>query len=241
MTASERRPVGAPVLAAPAQTNTASADIAGTDNWPHTSRPLPWLLAGFVVMIFLIPFDSVLFKVHLPANPTFDRVFLVVMVVVFAAGRAVQSRSGPRRRLTPVEVAVLTFGGIALLSIVLNVDRIYQQNQIGFVEKGFAQLIAYGVFFFVVIATVRPEEMPAFSRLILTLACLTALGVLYESRTGYNVFYLWSAKLLSPVATVGHSPTVLHPVKTHRGAHPPRARPRQHADDRPSLRRAAAA
>ncbi len=172
------------------------------------------MLAGFVVMIFLIPFDSILFKVHLPANATFDRVFLVVMVAVFAASRAMQSRSGPRRRLTPVEVAVLTFGGIALLSIVLNVDRIYQQNQISFVEKGFGQLIAYGVFFFVVIATVRPEEMPAFSRLILALACVTALGVLYESRTGYNAFYLWSAKLLSPVATVGHSPTVLHPVKT---------------------------
>ena len=172
---------------------------------------MPWLLAAFLVMIFLIPFDSIILKVHLPANATLDRVFLVAMVGVFAAGRAMQGRRGPRRRLTPVEVAVLMFGGIALLSIALNIDRIYQENQVSFVEKSFSQLLAYGVFFFVVIATVRAEEMPAFSRLILGLTCLTALGTFYESRTGYNVFFVWSGQLLHPIASVLPSPTVIHP------------------------------
>ena len=68
-------------------------------------------------------------------------------------------------------------------------------------------------FFFVVIATVRPEEMPAFSRLILALACLTAVGTIYESHTGYNVFYEWSTTLLRPLATVAPAPTDLHPMK----------------------------
>jgi hypothetical protein len=172
---------------------------------------LPWLLAAFLVMIFLVPFDSIILKVHLPANATLDRVFLVAMVGVFAAGRAMHGRKGPRRRLTPVEGAVLMFGGIALLSIVLNIDRIYQQNQVSLVEKSFSQLLAYGVFFFVVIATIRAEEMPAFSRLILGLTCLTALGTFYESRTGYNVFFVWSGQLLHPIASVGASPTVIHP------------------------------
>ena len=40
------------------------------------------MLAGFLVMIFLVPFDSIIFKVHLPANATIDRVFLVAMVAV---------------------------------------------------------------------------------------------------------------------------------------------------------------
>jgi hypothetical protein len=192
----------------------ARADIAGINNWPHTTRPLPWLLAGFLVMIFLVPFDSIAFKIHLPANATFDLVFLVGMIGVFVGGRAIQSRRGrpPRRRLTPVEIAVLIFGAVALLSIVLNIDRIYQQNQVGFVEKAFSQLIAYGVFFFVVVATVRAAEMPAFSRLILALTCLSALGTFYESRTGYNVFYSWSATLLHPLAVVAKSPTIIHPL-----------------------------
>jgi hypothetical protein len=183
------------------------APVAGNDNWPHTKRPLPWLLAGFLAMIFLVPFDAIIFKVHMPANATFDRVFLVVMIAVFVANRTVKGHLGPRRRLTPVEISMLVFGGVALLSIVLNIDRIYQQNQLSFVNKSFSQLLAYGVFFFVVVATLRPEEVPAFSRLIMALACLTALGVIYESRTGTNLFFSWSAMLLGPLAIVEKPPT----------------------------------
>ena len=173
-------------------------------------------------MIFVVPFDSIIFKVHLPANATFDRVLLIVIVVVYLCTRASQRLAGRRRRLTLVEVAILTFGGIALLSIVLHIDRIYQENQVSFVEKGFSQLLAYGVFFFVVVATIRAEEMAAFSRLILALTSLTALGTIIEAHTGYNVFYAWSTVILKPIATVGRAPTVLHPTKivvgpTHQG------------------------
>jgi hypothetical protein len=213
-TVRERRAGEAEALARPVATRTkpAPTDIPPTDNWPHTSRPLPWLLAGFLAMIFLVPFDSIIFKVHLPANATLDRVLEVVMVAVFAVSRVLQGRSSRRRRLTPVEVAVLTFGGVALLSIVLNIDRIYQQNEFSFVVKSFSALVAYGVFFFLVIATIRPQEMPAFSRLVLALTCLTALGTFYESRTGYNVFYVWSGQLLHPIASVAHAPTNIHPL-----------------------------
>ena len=221
-TLGDRPPVLAPEFLSTAAPRAPRVEVSGTDNWPHTRRPLPWLLAAFLVMVFLIPFDSIIFKIHLPANATFDRVFLIVMVAVFVGSRASLRQAGARRRLTPVEVAMLTFGAIALLSIVLNIDRIYQQNQVSFVEKGFSQLLAYGVFFFVVVATVRAEEMPAFSRLILVLASITALGVLVESHTGYNAFYAWSAILLKPFATVGQSPTIMHPSKivvgpTHHG------------------------
>ena len=213
-TTAHQQPAVARALPRGLDTDPRPGTVTGADNWPHTKRPLPWLLAGFLVMIFLIPFDSIILKVHLPANATLDRVFLVVMIGVFVASRTIDGRYGPRRRFTPVEIAVLVFGAIALLSIVLNIDRIYQQNQLSFVEKGFSQLLAYGVFFFLVIATVDPEEVPAFGRLVMVLACLTAVGAIYESRSGFNVFYVWSAKLLSPIAIVGKSPTVLHPTKS---------------------------
>jgi O-antigen ligase len=168
---------------------------------------LPWLLAGFLVMIFLVPFDAIIFKVHMPANATFDRVFLMLMLGVFLVSRTVNERKGPRRRLTPVEIAMLVFGGLALLSIVLNIDRIYQQNELSFVNKQLSQLIAYGAFFFVVIASIRPEEVPAFTRLVMALACITAVGVIYESRSGVNLFYSLSGTLLGPFAQVAGAPT----------------------------------
>ena len=194
-------------LRAGAYTEPPPAAVAEADNWPHTRRPLPWLLAGFLVMIFLVPFDSIIFKVHMPANATFDRVLLVVLIVMFVANRAIHGRSGRRRRLTPGEVAMLVFGGIALLSIVLTIDRIYQQGEVSFVNKQFSQLIAYGAFFFIVIAAIRVEEVPAFMRMVVTLACLTAVGVIYSSRSGTNVFFNWSATLLKPIATIAPPPT----------------------------------
>ena len=172
---------------------------------------MPWLLAVFLVMLFLIPFNAIIFKIHLPANATPDRCLLVAMVGVLIL-KATTGSPKRTRRMTPVERAVLTFGGVTLLSIVLNIDRIYQQNQLTFVEKALSQLLAYGVFFFIVVATVRAAEMAAFARLILILTCLTALGTLYEAHTGYNVFYLWSAKLLSPIASVAPPPTHIHPL-----------------------------
>ena len=31
---------------------------AATDDWPRTSRPMPWALAAFMAMIWLVPFEG---------------------------------------------------------------------------------------------------------------------------------------------------------------------------------------
>ena len=181
-----------------------------SDNWPRTTRPMPWLIAGFLVMLFLIPFDGVTFKVHLPADSKPDRVLLAVMVVVWVAQKLTGTSPRTRRRRTSLERAMFVYTAIVLLSIVLNVDRIFQLNELTFAEKRLSALLGYGVLFFIVVSTLRMEEIAAYARLLLALTCLTALGTLYEAHTGINLFYTWSAKLLSPIATVMHAPTSIH-------------------------------
>jgi O-antigen ligase len=174
------------------------------------------MLAGFLAMVFLIPFDGIDLKVHLGVDSKPDRVFLVLILGALLVKAATSRIRGRGRRLTPIERAVLIFTAVALLSMVLNIDRIYQLNQLSFAEKRVSQLLSYVTFFFVVVAIVRPAEMMAFAKLILGLTVLTAVGTLYEARSGYNVFYLWSAKLLHPIATVLASPTIIHPVDGNR-------------------------
>src|SRR5262249_44799276 len=85
-------------------------------------------------------------------------------------------------------------------------------GELTFIEKALSQTLAYIVFFLIIATQVRRAEIPAYGRLVLVLAVITALGTLYESRTGYNVFYDLTGKLLSPIANVGPSPTNIHPI-----------------------------
>lgn len=180
-----------------------------TDNWPHTSRPMPWLVAAFLVMLFLIPFDGITFKVHLPMDMKLDRVLIALMLVTIVAGKVTGSLPRARRRRTAVERAILIYVAIALVSIVLNIDRIFQLNELGFAEKTLSQFLGYVAFFFIVVATIRMEEFAAFAKLILVLCCVTAIGTLYEAHTGQNLFYEWAGKLFNPIATIIPAPTDL--------------------------------
>jgi O-Antigen ligase len=185
-----------------------------TDDWPHTKRLMPWLLAGFMAMVFLLPIDATEVKVHLPVDSKLDRFGIAAMLallIVQALLPGTRERQ-PRRRMTVVTVAVLIFGALVLLSVLVNVDRIYRLGELTFAEKALSQLLAYVGFFLIVATQVRKSEVPAYGRLVLSLAVLTALGTLYESRTGYNVFYELGGQLLHPIAAVAPSPTNIHPT-----------------------------
>ena len=44
--------------------------------WPHTTRILPWLAAAFLLMLWLVPFDSITAPFSLGADSKLDRVAL---------------------------------------------------------------------------------------------------------------------------------------------------------------------
>jgi O-antigen ligase/polysaccharide polymerase Wzy-like membrane protein len=185
-----------------------------TDDWPHTKRLMPWLLAGFMAMVFLIPIDGTELKVHLPVDSKPDRFVIGAMLAVLVV-KALLPKTGERparRRMTVVTAAVLIFGAFVLFSLLLNVDRIYQLGQLTFAEKALSQVLAYIGFFLIVATQVRKSEVAAYGRLVLGLAVITALGTLYESRTGFNVFYILGGDLLRPIATVIPSPTNINPT-----------------------------
>ena len=116
-----------------------------------------------------------------------------------------------------------------------NASRIFRLGELSLVEKQLSALLAYIGFFLIVATQVRRSEIRAYGRFVLILAVLTSLGVLYESRTGFNVFYDWTRLVLGPIAHVIPAPTNIHPSidegrKTVVGPTAARARARQHAD-----------
>ncbi len=165
--------------------------------WPYTTRILPWALAGFVTMLFLVPFDAIDLPVSLPLNSTPDRLALLGLVALWATSMVVLSGSArPRLRLTRVHYAALAFFAVCCLSIALDGPALANMDEVTLVVKKLALLASYIVFFFLVASTLRPREAPRFAVLIVVLGVIVAVATVVEYRLDYNVFYSLWGKLL---------------------------------------------
>jgi hypothetical protein len=165
--------------------------------WPHTTRLLPWALAGFVAMLFLVPFDAVALPVSLPLANTLDRPLLLGLVALWLASMALLSGAArPRVRLTRVHVAALVFFAVCCVGVALDGAALANMDEVTPVVKKLALLASYIVFFFVVASALRPREAPRFAALIVVLGTIVAVATVVEYRLHYNVFYsLWGKVL----------------------------------------------
>jgi hypothetical protein len=188
------------------------APSGGEDAWPHTRRPLPWLFAALLAMIFLVPFDAIKLKVGLPFSSNLDRFVVMAIVVVWAIGAAVGRREAVER-LRPAgwAIGMTAFVLVAVASIAFNVERITNLGEWKDAQNHLAVLFSLVAVFAIVTLNLRAAELRPFSILIVVLAVITATGTIYEKKVGYNVFYETSAAVFSPIADVAASPTDVNP------------------------------
>jgi hypothetical protein len=177
------------------------------DNWPHTKRALPWLIAGFLAILWLVPFDSILLGASLPIDLKLDRIVLPVIVLLWVLALAAGGPAAPRVRLSWIHAGIFLFAGLAWLSTVINMGEINHELLLGQAVKRLALLIAYVTFFVMIASVVRRSELAAFLRYTLVLAVVAAIGTIVEFRFNVNVFYavahvLPGFQIASPVGGV---------------------------------------
>jgi len=179
-----------------------------TDAWPRTRRPLPWLIAGFLAMIFLVPFEAIHLKVKLPVSSDLDRFFIVLIVATWAVVSLIGKDDGIRRlRPRGWAAGMIAFAFVGVASVAVNVDRITNLGEWDVAQKKLAVLLGLVAIFAFVALTMRVAELRPFAVLIVVLATLTAVGTIYEQKAGYNVFYETASAVFSPIATVDPAPT----------------------------------
>jgi PKD repeat protein len=167
------------------------------DVWPHTTRVLPWALAGFLAMLFLIPFDAVNLPIKLPLSSTLDRPLLVMLAALWLLSLAILSgEARPRVKLTRVHFAALAFLGVCCLGVAFDGSALASMDEISLVLKKLALLFSYILFFFVVASVIRPKEVPRYAALMVVLGVIVAIAAVVEYRMHYNVFYSLWGKLL---------------------------------------------
>jgi hypothetical protein len=173
------------------------------DVWPHTTRLVPWTLAVFLAVVWLVPFNSIQLNMQLPIDLGFDRLVLPVVVATWVLAVLVGGRAAPRLRLTWIHAGVGAFVTCAFLSVILNAGSLNQSLELEGALKRLPLLISYVSLFVIASSAVRSVEIRAFLSYTLALAVICALGVLWEYRFKQNLFYEWSDKLLPGIFQVG--------------------------------------
>jgi O-Antigen ligase len=183
--------------------------VITADAWPRTRRPLPWLIAGFLAAVYLIPIDGVHLKIPLPFSSDFDRFCVAAIVATWVTVAVAGNRREAVIRLRPRGWAagMTAFISVVVISITINIGRITNLGEWDTTQKKLAVLVAMIAMFAIFTLTLRVAELRAFTALIAILATITAIGTTYEEKTDENIFYTTAASVLSPIATVDPPPT----------------------------------
>ena len=176
---------------------------AQAGDWPRTTRLLPWLIALIMAIVFLVPFNDIVLDVPLPIDLYFDRLFLPILMGVWAIALAVGGPLAPRIRLTWVHAAIGVFVAVGGLSVVLAARDIQHGLSWDLAIKKLALLGSYVSLFVIVASSVRRSEVRPFMTYTLILGCLCAFGLIIEYRFAYNVFYRVSDMVLPGIFQVG--------------------------------------
>jgi uncharacterized membrane protein SirB2 len=183
----------------------------GVDAWPRTHRILPWLLAGFLVLLFLVPIGGIKLDVPSPVDPLLDRYALGVILAIWIGAVLLGRRQAAVERPMLFIGATVLFVGIALLSVVVNITDVANHDLLSLTQNRIALLLAFIAFAFFTVSAMRPEELHNFSIFVVILASICAVGVIWERRTGFSIFYDAIGHLFDPFASVADAPTEINP------------------------------
>lgn len=184
------------------------------DAFPRTRRPLPWILAVFIGVLFTIPVDSTTVNIHLPVNSQLDRFAVIAILLLWILLRG-DERSVWRSRRSKLYVgAVAIFWAVLIAGLIADSARIIRLDELTLAQKQFALIASYFVLGWFALTALRPQDLSGFSTYLIGLGALLAVGMLIESRTGYNVFYSVSRTVLKPIATVAAPPTEINGALT---------------------------
>ena len=183
----------------PLRSAAGDATIDADDAWPRTTRVLPWMLAFFIAILWLVPFNSIELSLSLPIDLKLDRLVLPVVAAVWLLAMAVGGVAAPRLRLTWIHAAVGTFVLLAFVSVLLNAHELNRTLEFSETEKRLPLLVAYVSLFVIASSVVRPSEVRPFMLYTLLLAVVCAVGMIWEYRFKHNVFYDMSQRFLPGV------------------------------------------
>src|SRR5579875_1724037 len=164
------------------------------DAWPRTKRPMPWLIAVFMVMVYMIPFDSTVLPIKLPFNAGLDRLLLVVISIVWLF-LSLAGRRPPRFAHSAINVAVWAFVALTAFSLAHNLRDLSWDSELSLSFKQLLLVYTYLLFFYVAASSLTRDDVIGFCKFLVLLGTISAIGTILEYRT-HAVIFTDLAKLI---------------------------------------------
>lgn len=150
---------------------------------------MPWLVAAFIAMLWLVPFNTISMNVSLPFEVKLDRIVLPFVVLAWGAALIIGGRNSPRMYLSRIHLAIGGYIAVAFASVLLNLNWLNHQLLLDSSLKALLLLLSFGTLFVIVASVVRPGEVRAFVKYSLVLSVICGVGALYEYKFKYDPFY----------------------------------------------------
>jgi hypothetical protein len=150
-----------------------------TITWPNA-------VAGFVLVMWLVPARGYRLPISLPFNLEPYRVLLAVLLLVLIAA-AISGRL--KLEFLGFGVPLLVLAGTAMVAAILNYDELANAFEGGGALKSLSYFLGFLAVFVLVASTIRTQAaMDTVVRALVIGATIVAFSAIYESRSGYNAF-----------------------------------------------------
>ena len=144
----------------------------------------PRLMAALILVIFLIPIRRYSLPVNLPFKLEPYRIFVFILVALWAGALLVDART--RLRRTGLEGPILLIVGATLASIVANQSRV---AQVAGVDKRVMFFFTFVAMLYLTATTIRRlDEVDYLTKILVTGGAIVAASSIVEARTGFNAF-----------------------------------------------------
>jgi O-antigen ligase len=148
---------------------------------------MPWLVAVFMFMVYMIPFDSTILPFKLPFTAGLDRLVLIAIALVWAIILLASDRP-PRFSHSAINAAVWLFVLLTALSLALNLRDLAWDKELSLSFKQLLLCFTYLIFFYVAATSITREDVTGFCKLLVWLGTACALGTILEYRSHVDVF-----------------------------------------------------
>jgi O-antigen ligase len=166
-----------------------AAGVAAVGTLVALTRPglLEWrrLVAALLLVILFVPIRRYTLPGNLPFQLEPYRVFVALLVVGWAASLLVDRRTNFRR--TGFEGPLLLIVGSAVLSVVVNPDRVAQFSTE--VNKSLMFLLSYVLVVYVIVSVIRRfSDIELLAKTLVVGGAIVATLSIVEARLGFNAF-----------------------------------------------------